>query len=84
MIIGLYQNLNVALVSVLNPRKNQLINKDLNGGLGIIDKIGSSWSSVFIEFIRKKAKNLPIIAFAQLHAIFEEKGSYNRIWCMSS
>ena len=71
---GLYRNLNVALVSVLNPRKKHPINKDLNGGLGTGDTIGTSWSSKFIQFMRKKKNRLPIIAFAHLHAIFEEKG----------
>ena len=75
--LGLYRNLNVALVSVLNPRKKQPINKDLNGGLGTIDTIGSSWSSKFIQFMRKNNNKLPIIAFAQLHSIFEEKGVGN-------
>ena len=70
---GLYQNLNVALVSVLNPRKKYPINKDLNGGLGTGDTIGTSWSSKLIQFMRKKTNRLPIIAFAHLHAIFEEK-----------
>ena len=71
--LGLYRNLNVALISVLNPRKIQPINKDLNGGLGTIDTIGNSWSSKFIQFMRKKNNKLPIIAFAQLHAIFKKK-----------
>ena len=70
---GLYRNLNVALVSVLNPRKKHPINKDLNGGLGTGDTIGTSWSSKLIQFMRKKTNRLPIIAFAHLHAIFEEK-----------
>ena len=69
--------MNVALISELNSRKIQPINKDLNGGLGTMDTIGSTWSSIFFQFMRRKMNKLPKIAFAQLHAIFEEKGVGN-------
>ena len=42
-----------------------------------MNTIGSTWSSIFFQFMRKKTNRLPIIAFAHLHAIFEEKAVGN-------
>jgi radical SAM superfamily enzyme YgiQ (UPF0313 family) len=72
-----YSDLSVALISVLNRERKYPVNKDLNGGIGTYDHFGDSWSSRFIQFMRKKVNRIPIIGFAHLHAIFLAKGVSN-------
>ena len=72
-----YNGLSIALINVVNKEKNQLISKDLNGGLGINVDIGKSWSSRLIQFLRNNTICIPVISFAYIQAIMLERGARN-------
>ena len=66
--------LNIALINVVNQHKDYAMNKDLNGGFGTADDYGNSFTSKIIQSLKKKSIKLPIVSFAFLQAIFKEKG----------
>jgi len=66
--------LKIALVSLINKRKNYCINKDLNGGAGTADDYDGSWGARLIRFARKNITNLPVSLFGNLQAIFKQLG----------
>ena len=69
-----YNNLSIALVSIINPKKNYALNKDLNGGFGTADDYQGSFLAGLLRFIKIRAVNLPVIAFAYIQAILRQKG----------
>jgi anaerobic magnesium-protoporphyrin IX monomethyl ester cyclase len=70
-----YNNLSIALINVVSNKKDLLISKDLNGGLGINVDIGKSWSSRLIKFFRGRTICIPVVSFAYLQAILLERGA---------
>jgi anaerobic magnesium-protoporphyrin IX monomethyl ester cyclase len=63
-----------SLVAVENGSQEYNINKDLNGGLGTKDTFGQS--SFLVSILSRTRKNrfkIPVVSFAYLQAIFENK-----------
>ena len=68
------KKLKIALVCVVNKNRKYSMNKDLNGGFGTADDLGSSFILRILKVVRKCTIRLPIISFAFLQAILKQQG----------
>ena len=71
---GSVRPLKIALVSVLNTGKKFGLNKDLNGGLGTADDLGSSLPLRLLKLVRRKFVRIPIVDFAFLQGVLQNQG----------
>ena len=56
------------------PTNSTSSNKDLNGGYGTIDNIGSNVISSILGKVKKKNIKLPVLALGYIAAILKTKG----------
>jgi len=66
--------LRFALVNVVNDARKYSMNKDLNGGFGTADDIGTSCFLMVIKFVRNRTIRLPILTLAYLQGILKQQG----------
>jgi radical SAM superfamily enzyme YgiQ (UPF0313 family) len=63
----------IAILEVA-ARKGVCVNKDINGGLGTVTRIGASWRARTLEHWKKTGIQLPLLSLGYAAAIFRKAG----------
>jgi len=66
-------NINIAVINVMNQKKGYSLNKDLNGGFGTADTNVKTLPDKILTFLKGKLIVLPVISLAFLMGIFKKK-----------